>query len=277
MYKVFLCHASEDKPVAERIELALSAAGYRVFYDEQSLPPGADFHARIEQAILECDLFIFLISASSIAVGKFTLTELKFARKRWPSPIGRVLPVNLQNLPTKEIPAYLTAATLLTVAGNPASEVRAAAESMCAAAPRRKLRRIAVTIAVVSLVLTLSLTVWWFTHSPKEVPVVPAGAKAPIASASASFVTPSPSAQNIPPAVSGWQVVIGDYKNQMEALQKQESAAKLGYSNSEIYGEPPHLHMRFRFSSKQDATTAAEKLKAARVSHEPDVVPYRPK
>jgi hypothetical protein len=189
MYKVFLCHASEDKPVAERIELALSAAGYRVFYDEQGLPPGGDFHARIERAILECDLFIFLISASSIAVGKFTLTELKFARKRWPSPIGRVLPVNLQNLPPKEIPAYLTAATLLTVAGNPASEVRAAAESMCAAASRKKLRRIAVTIAVVSLALILSLTVWRFTHSPTEAPVVPAGAKAPIASSSASFAT----------------------------------------------------------------------------------------
>lgn len=83
--------------------------------------------------------------------------------------------------------------------------------------------------------------------------------------------------QNIPPAVSGWQVVIGDYKNQMEALQKQQAAAKLGYLNSEIYGEPPHLHMRFRFSSKQDATTAAQQLKAARIAHEPDVVPYRPK
>ncbi len=187
MHKVFLCHASEDKPVAERIELALSTAGYRVFYDEQSLPPGGDFHARIEQAILECDLFIFLISASSIAVGKFTLTELKFARKRWPSPIGRVLPVNLQNLPTKEIPAYLTAATLLTVAGNPASEVRAAVESMFAAAPRRNLRRIALAIAVVLLALALSLTVWRFRRGPTVV-------DGSIASPSA-FVTPSLSAQ----------------------------------------------------------------------------------
>jgi hypothetical protein len=71
--------------------------------------------------------------------------------------------------------------------------------------------------------------------------------------------------------------VIGDYKNQKEAVQKQESAAKLGYSNSEIYGEPPHLHMRFPFSTKQEAITVGEKLRAAGIAHEPDVVPYRPK
>ena len=107
---VFLCHASEDKTAAERIQLALASAGYKVFFDE-SLPPGGDYHARIREAIRECDIFIFLISTSSVAQGKFTLTELKFARERWPSPVGRVLPVNLDNLSTTEIPAYLTATT----------------------------------------------------------------------------------------------------------------------------------------------------------------------
>ncbi len=107
MRTVFLCHASEDKTAAERIQLALASAGYKVFFDEESLPPGGDYHARIREAIRECDIFIFLISTSSVAQGKFTLTELKFARDRWPSPVGRVLPVNLDNLSTTEIPAYL--------------------------------------------------------------------------------------------------------------------------------------------------------------------------
>jgi hypothetical protein len=72
-----------------------------------------------------------------------------------------------------------------------------------------------------------------------------------------------------------WQVVIGDYADMNEARQKQDAAQKVGYSNSEIYGQPPHLHMRFHFSTKSDAKVAADKLKAARVSHEPEVVPYR--
>jgi hypothetical protein len=72
-----------------------------------------------------------------------------------------------------------------------------------------------------------------------------------------------------------WQVVIGDYADMNEARQKQDAAQKVGYSNSEIYGQPPHLHMRFHFSTKSDAQVAADKLKAARVSHEPEVVPYR--
>jgi hypothetical protein len=83
--------------------------------------------------------------------------------------------------------------------------------------------------------------------------------------------------QSVLPAAKEWHVVIGDYADLNEARRKQDAAQQVGYSNSEIYGEPPHLHMRFRFSSKEDATFAAEKLKAARISHEPDVVPYRPK
>ena len=172
MNKVFLCHASEDKPVAEQIQLALTTAGYTVFYDEQSLPPSGDFHARIRQTIFECDLFIFLITSSSITPGKFTLSELKFARERWPSPVGRVLPVNLQNLPAARVPAYLTAATLLSVAGNPASEVRAAAEKMLAVTAQKTPRRIAIALAIGSAALAALALIYVFptkTYSDHKV------------------------------------------------------------------------------------------------------------
>jgi hypothetical protein len=130
MTTIFLCHASEDKPIAEPIQLALSSAGYEVFYDENSLPPGGDYHDRIYRAIMQCDLFIFLISEASIAQGKYTLTELTFARKKWPSPVNRVLPVNLESIPTRDIPHYLTAATILSVKGSPAAEVRQSTEAL---------------------------------------------------------------------------------------------------------------------------------------------------
>ena len=170
MRTVFLCHASEDKTAAERIQLALASAGYKIFFDEESLPPGGDYDARIRQAIRDCDIFIFLISASSVAQGKFTLTELKFARDRWPSPVGRVLPVNLHSLPTTEIPAYLTATTMLSVAGNLASEVRAATEKMLPAATRKIPSRIIIIIIGAALA-TLALTVGvWRLLSPAPRP-----------------------------------------------------------------------------------------------------------
>src|SRR6266478_1820733 len=168
MRTVFLCHASEDKTAAERIQLALASAGYKVFFDEESLPPGGDYHARIREAIRECDIFIFLISTSSVAQGKFTLTELKFARDRWPSPVGRVLPVNLDNLSTTEIPAYLTATTMLFVAGNLASEVRAATEQMLLATTRKvPFRTIIIGVVITTLALAVGV---WRLRSPRALP-----------------------------------------------------------------------------------------------------------
>ncbi len=128
--KVFLCYASEDHVIAEQIQLALTATQCTVFFDGQSLPPGSDFHARIRLAIKEADIFVFLITLSSIAKGKFTLTELQFARDKWPSPVDNVIPVNLGDVPIASLPNYLKAATVLPIYGNAPSEVRAAIEKM---------------------------------------------------------------------------------------------------------------------------------------------------
>jgi hypothetical protein len=160
MRTIFICYASNDKPAAEKIQLALVGAGYKVFFDEQSLPPGGDYHARIERAIRTCDLLVFLITPNSLAAGKFTLTELKFVRERWPSPVGRVLAVNVQGLPAAEIPAYLTAATMLVVAGNLASEVRAAAERMLPAVDNKKRLRTVLLVGAAVLALALAIIAW---------------------------------------------------------------------------------------------------------------------
>ena len=92
---VFLCHASEDHEISEQIQLALVNANLKVFFDEQSLPPGSDFHSRILAAINECDVFVFLITKHSVSKGKYTLTELQFARDKWPSPVGKVIGVDV--------------------------------------------------------------------------------------------------------------------------------------------------------------------------------------
>lgn len=78
-------------------------------------------------------------------------------------------------------------------------------------------------------------------------------------------------------ATDGWQVLIGDYKDAKEAEGKMADATKAGYPGGEIFGQPPHLHARFRFTTREEARNAANVLREARVSHSPDVLPYKSK
>jgi hypothetical protein len=121
--KIFLSYASEDRPQAEEIQLALAGAGHEVFFDRQSLPAGGDYHARIKASVDEAELFVFLISPDSVDAGGYTLTEMGYARSRWPHPKGHVLPVLLRQTDFKTIPAYLKSVTVLEPSGNVAAEV----------------------------------------------------------------------------------------------------------------------------------------------------------
>ena len=121
--KIFLSYASEDRPQAEEIQLALAGAGHEVFFDRQSLPAGGDYHARIKASVDEAELFVFLISPDSVDAGGYTLTEMGYARARWQHPRGHVLPVLLRPTDFKTIPAYLKSVTVLEPSGNVAAEV----------------------------------------------------------------------------------------------------------------------------------------------------------
>lgn len=121
--QIFLSYASEDRSLAEEIQLALLGAGHVVFFDKASLPAGGDYHSRIEAAVKRCDLFIFLISPNSVASGSYALTELKFARLRWHHPKERVLPVRLHGTAWEAIPPYLKSVTVLEPEGNVPAEI----------------------------------------------------------------------------------------------------------------------------------------------------------
>jgi hypothetical protein len=123
--KIFLSHASEDQSLAREIRLALLGSGHHVFFDEESLPAGGDFHARIRAEVNGSDLFIFLISPHSLSPGKYTLTELKYAQKKWPHPGDHVLPVMIESVPLEHIHEYLKAVTILEPAGSIPAEVAA--------------------------------------------------------------------------------------------------------------------------------------------------------
>jgi hypothetical protein len=127
---VFLSYSSEDRVIAEEIQLALVSDGHVVFFDAQSLPPGGDYRQRIKVAIERADALVCLISPSSVANDSYALTELNLARKRWPSPKQHVVPVIVREVNWALIPPYLKAVTILEPKGNTAAEVAGAVMSL---------------------------------------------------------------------------------------------------------------------------------------------------
>jgi hypothetical protein len=123
--KVFLCHANTDKPQAELIAHSVRARGHEVFFDVASLPAGKDYERRIEDAIEQCDVFVFLISPNSVEQRRYTLTEMGLASRKWPTPSGHVLPVMISETPIEAVPSCLRAVTILVPAGNAAAETAA--------------------------------------------------------------------------------------------------------------------------------------------------------
>jgi len=128
--KIFVSHASEDKAPAESITFSLRNRGYVVFLDRDDLPAGNTYDQRIENAIKDSDLFIFLISSSSLAQGRYTLTELALARRKWPNPNRHILPIMTVKTPFNVIPEYLKAVTILEPQGDITPETSAAVDAL---------------------------------------------------------------------------------------------------------------------------------------------------
>ena len=124
--QIFLSYAAEDKTIAEPIAFSLRARGYNVFLDRDDLPVGGEYDRRIEQAVDRSNLFIFLVSPAAVATGRFTLTELEFARRKWRKADGNVLPVMVRPTPLESIPSFLKSVTILEPMGNVAAEVASA-------------------------------------------------------------------------------------------------------------------------------------------------------
>jgi hypothetical protein len=122
---IFLSYASEQRQVAEEIKLALASSGHHIFFDRDSLPVGDEYHLRIRKAVEESEGFVFLISPQSVAQGCYTLTELKYAREKWPEPRGKVLPVMIEKTEYRQIPPYLKAVSVLEPEGNAPAEIAA--------------------------------------------------------------------------------------------------------------------------------------------------------
>ncbi len=146
---IFLSYSSDRRDIAEQVSLALTGSGHKVFFDRDSLPAGDDYHVRIRKGVENSDAFVFLISPRAVAPGSYALTELKYARQKWPDPRRKVLPVMIERTEYQHIPNYLKAVTVLEPEGNAPAEVvaelerwnadaREAFDSKRAGAPRQE-------------------------------------------------------------------------------------------------------------------------------------------
>ncbi len=159
MMKIFLSYASEDRSVAEDITTSLRNRGHDVFFDRTDLPSADTYEDRIEEAILKASLFVFLISPRSVAQGKFTLTELSIARKKWPVAKRRVLPVIIEETAVAEIPVYLRSVSFLEPDGNVAAEVALAVDGMRTSL-RDLARRAVLPLSGVTLIAAAAYVFW---------------------------------------------------------------------------------------------------------------------
>lgn len=116
--KIFLSYARDDAAVADEINLDLVGRGHQVFFDRDTLRASQVYTQRIEEAIEVADIFLFLISPSSVAEGRYTLTELHLARRKWPSPANRVFPVLVRETPMASVPTYLRAVNIIIPEGS---------------------------------------------------------------------------------------------------------------------------------------------------------------
>ena len=77
--KIFLAHASEDKPEVRKLCDRLEQAGHQPWLDERSIIVGQDWKQAIRTAIEDSDLFIACLSKESVAKRGYVQREFRFA------------------------------------------------------------------------------------------------------------------------------------------------------------------------------------------------------
>jgi len=80
--KVFLCHASQDKPVVRELSRRLASEGWiDPWVDEKKLLPGQDWRLKIEEAVETSDIVIICLSNNSVTKEGYVQKELRYARE----------------------------------------------------------------------------------------------------------------------------------------------------------------------------------------------------
>lgn len=162
--KIFISYPISVEELAEKVAAKLRSKGHTVFLDKNAQPVDRTYDERIAFAVISSDLFVFFITPVSVSEGTHTATELEYAKKRWPDPCGRVLPVMVESTDFEQIDSYLTeSTTVLQTKGDFATEVVDAVEerlsplhrSFCKGMVEKRWTVVASSIVVLSLFAVL--------------------------------------------------------------------------------------------------------------------------
>ncbi len=100
--RVFLCHASQDKPVVRELyQRLLAEAWIDPWLDEEKLLPGQDWDMEIEKVLEDSDAVIVCLSSQSLTKEGYIQRELKFVLDialEKPEEAIFVIPLRLENV-----------------------------------------------------------------------------------------------------------------------------------------------------------------------------------
>jgi hypothetical protein len=80
--RIFLSHASEDKPLIRSLHARLRAVGFKPWLDEIDLIPGMNWKDEIRRQIKECDVFLACLTQNSAKTG-FVRSEFEYALEQY--------------------------------------------------------------------------------------------------------------------------------------------------------------------------------------------------
>lgn len=106
--KVFLCHASTDKPKVRDLYRYLKKRGIQPWFDEEDLVGGQDWQIEIPKALATSDAIIICLTKNSVDKEGYIQKEIKFALdKALEMPEGRIflIPVKFEEC---EVPFTLS-------------------------------------------------------------------------------------------------------------------------------------------------------------------------
>ncbi|MDI6768327.1 MAG: SUMF1/EgtB/PvdO family nonheme iron enzyme [Anaerolineales bacterium] len=102
--RVFLCHASDDKPAVRDLYRQLCAEGWLdVWLDEEKLLPGQEWDLEIEKAVEEADVVLVSLSTHSVDKEGYIQKELRFVLNiadQKPEGAIFIVPIRLNDCPT---------------------------------------------------------------------------------------------------------------------------------------------------------------------------------
>lgn len=105
--RLFLCHASEDKPIVRTLYKKLQTYNMEVWFDERNLIPGERWEHVIPQVIQKCDIILICLSHMFLKKEGYAHYEvhvvLEAAKRKPPDTIFHI-PYRLDDC---EVPAYL--------------------------------------------------------------------------------------------------------------------------------------------------------------------------